>query len=48
MSVSENDAEAVKWFHKAAEQGVADIQYNLGIMYGNGEGIPVNNIKAYM
>jgi len=32
----------------AAEQGVAQAQYNLGVMYYNGEGVPVNNVKAYM
>ena len=48
MGVPEDDAEAVKWYRKAAEQGLVIAQFNLGIMYGNGEGIPVNNIKAYM
>ena len=28
--------EAVKWFRKAAEQGVARAQYNLGWMYAIG------------
>ena len=28
--------QAVKWYTKAAEQGYADAQYNLGIMYYNG------------
>ena len=32
----END-EAVKWCHKAAEQGDAAAQYNLGIMCASGE-----------
>ena len=27
--------EAVKWYAKAAEQGYANAQYNLGIMYYN-------------
>ena len=31
--VPENDAEAVKWFLKAAEQGFAGAQYNLGNVY---------------
>jgi len=46
--VTENDAEAVKWFRKAAEQGDALAQKNLGVMYVTGEGVPVNNVKAYM
>ena len=48
MGVPEDDAEAVKWYRKAAKQCLVIAQFNLGIMYGNGEGIPVNNIKAYM
>ena len=31
--------EAVRWFRKAADQGLADAQFNLGIMYFHGEGI---------
>ena len=46
--VPENDAEAVKWYRKAAEQGFAQAQYNLGVMYYFGEGVSVNSIKAYM
>ena len=34
--VTENDAEAVKWFHKAADQGHAEAQNNLALMYFNG------------
>ena len=37
--VPENDAEAVKWYRKAADQGIAYAQYNLGYMYANGEGV---------
>jgi len=33
----------VKWFRKAAEQGYADAQYNLGHMYENGWGVDRNN-----
>jgi TPR repeat protein len=29
--VPKDDAEAVKWFRKAAEQGYADAQYDLGL-----------------
>ena len=36
--VPENDTEAVKWYRKAAEQGDASAQYNLGVMYANGWG----------
>ena len=37
--VPENDAEAVKWFRLAAEQGEAKAQYFLGEMYALGEGV---------
>jgi len=46
--IPENDAEAVKWYRMAAEQGDADGQASLGFMYANGEGVPVNNVRAYM
>ena len=35
--VTENDAEAVRWYRLAAEQGYASGQYNLGLMYDLGE-----------
>lgn len=31
-----------------AEQGEAFAQFNLGIMYYNGEGVPQNNVRAYV
>jgi hypothetical protein len=36
--VQRDDAEAVVWFQKAAEQGNKESQYNLGVMYEHGEG----------
>ena len=45
--VPEDDAEAMKWFRKAAEQGDATGQYNLGVMYANGEGVPEDYVLAY-
>ena len=35
----QNDTEAVKWYRKAAEQGYAKAQYNLGFMYERGQGV---------
>ncbi len=35
--VKQDYAEAFRWFTKAAEQGHADAQYNLGLMYYNDE-----------
>ena len=31
---------AVPWYRKAAEQGDASAQYNLGVMYTKGQGVP--------
>jgi TPR repeat protein len=31
--------EAVKWYQKAANQGFARAQNNLGLMYANGKGV---------
>ena len=44
--VPQDDAEAVKWYHKAAEQGDADAQNNLGVMYRNGKGVPQDDAEA--
>ena len=41
-------AEAVKWFRKAAEQGRAKAQYNLGLMYAKGEGVPKDLVQAHV
>ncbi len=39
---------SVKWSRKAAEQGKARAQYNLGIMYGKGQGVPQDYVQAHM
>ena len=44
--VPEDDREAVKWYRKAAEQGDALAQNNLGLMYANGEGVPEDDREA--
>ena len=31
--VAQDDAEAVAWYRRGAEQGFANAQYNLGVMY---------------
>ena len=45
--VPEDDAEAVRWYRMAAEQGLAPAQFILGLMYANGEGVPQNYVRAY-
>ena len=39
-------AEAVKWYRKAAEQGHAQAQCDLGWMYDNGHGVPKDCTEA--
>jgi TPR repeat protein len=38
----------VKWFRKAADQGHAAAQHNLGFMYHNGLGVPQDYVMAHM
>ena len=44
--VKQDYIKAVEWYQRAAEQGVADAQYNLGVMYYNGQGVKQDYIKA--
>jgi TPR repeat protein len=46
--VPEDDAEAVRWYRLAAEQGDAAVQTTLGVMYANGRGVPEDIVLAYM
>ena len=43
----EDDAESIKWYQKAAEQGDADAQLILGVLQFRGEGVPRDNVQAY-
>lgn len=43
-----NYAAALKEFKKAAEKGEASAQFNLGNMYGKGEGVPQDYKIAYI
>ena len=38
--------QAVKWNRKAAEQGFANAQYDLGVTYYNGQGVPQDYAEA--
>jgi len=44
--VTQDYAEAAKWYRKAAERGEARAQYNLGIFYQNGWGVPRDATEA--
>ena len=39
-------AQAVKWYRMAADQGLAEAQLNLGVMYANGYGVKRDDAQA--
>ncbi len=39
--------EAFKWYHKAADQGYVQAEYNLGMMYDEGVGVEQNHEAGY-
>ena len=45
--VPQDNAEAVKWYRRAAEQGHTSAQFHLGVMYSMGRGVPQDNVQAY-
>src|SRR5437773_1433510 len=45
LGVAKDDAEAVKWIRKAAEQNHAEAQYNLGIRYDGGLGVAKDDVE---
>ena len=42
QGVPQNYADAVKWYHAAAEQGEPQAQFNLGVFYETGQVVPQN------
>jgi hypothetical protein len=46
LGVAKDDAEAVKWFRKAAVQNLREAQYNLGFCYANGKGVAKDEVEA--
>jgi TPR repeat protein len=46
--VPQDDVETVRWFRLVAEQGHAEAQNNLGVMYGTGAGVPQDYVEAHM
>ena len=47
QGVVQDYVEAVKWYRKAAEQGGALAQYNLGVSYSTGRGVPQDYVAAH-
>jgi len=46
--VPQDYSEAAKWYRKAAEQGHAEAQYNLGVSCAKGEGVKQDYSLAYI
>ncbi len=46
--VRQDNAEAARWYRKAADQGDSLAQYELGQMYVDGEGVPQDYVQAHM
>ena len=44
--ITTNEEEAVKWYRKAAEQGYAEGQYNLGNCFYSGYGVTKDEEEA--
>jgi localization factor PodJL len=40
-------AEAAQWFRRAGELGVRDSQFNLGVLYGRGLGVPQDLVQSW-
>ena len=48
VGVPKNQKTAVKWYTKAAEQGNANAQLNLGTKHATGEGVQRDYLRSYM
>src|SRR5439155_1122252 len=47
LGMAKDDAEAVKWYRKAAEQNNAPAQYDLGVCYYYGQGVAKDYVEGY-
>jgi hypothetical protein len=46
QGVDQDDMEAARWYKMAAEQGLANAQYNLGVMYAAAQGVDKDDKEA--
>jgi len=46
--VPQSYVEASTWYRKAADQGHAAAQFNLGLLYANGRGVDQDLVQAHM
>ena len=44
--MAQSDVEAARWCRKAADQGLALAQYNLGKMFEQGRGVAQSDVQA--
>ncbi|MGE5088753.1 MAG: tetratricopeptide repeat protein, partial [Candidatus Levyibacteriota bacterium] len=47
IGVDKSDADAAKWFRRAADQGMPFAQLNLGLLYAAGNGVPKDSVEAF-
>ena len=47
LGVDKSQADAVRWFRKAAKQGNSTAMFNIAASYYNGEGVAVDEAQAY-
>ena len=47
-NVPQDYSEALKWYRLAADQGLAEAQFNLGQVYADGHGVLQDYIQAHM
>ena len=47
QGVPQDYTQAAEWYRKAAEQGLDNAQYNLGVLYNDGQGVPQDYAEAY-
>ncbi len=47
LGIAKDEVEAVKWLRKAAEQNLAEAQYNLGRCYADGIGVAKDHAVTY-
>lgn len=48
LGIPKDYALARQWYEKAATQGFAEAQFNLGTLYVNAQGVPEDYVRAYM
>jgi TPR repeat protein len=46
--VPQDDAEAFKWYRRAAERGYAQAQAKIGLRYADGQGVAQDYVQAHL